>query len=261
MKSQRRHDLKDNALARKIYEIPTFGAKYGLRILLGVILVLLLVILIRQRMNYASQLSNRLAMDLSSSQTMLAQLRNLDPTDPSFINLRDRLRTEIDRNLNDLIKTSTDPNQLAQAYLAKGDLCWKLANLPTPPPASTQPSPAADLDINALLSESSDAYNTILHKYLQSNVAYIINAYFGLAYIAENRGDWNAARNYLVIVNNNSSYPASFRQEAYVQMGLLDQMQRQAIIGTAATQPASRPAITPIGPAAPKTQPATQQSH
>ncbi len=55
MKSDRRHDLKTNALSRGIAELPEFGRRYGNKVLLVLIFILLAVFLVRYRANRPSK--------------------------------------------------------------------------------------------------------------------------------------------------------------------------------------------------------------
>ncbi len=81
----------------------------------------------------------------------------------------------------------------AQALILKGDFNFNMANFPELPGAATQPSLRPAESDDSLLSNASDAYTEVLQSYASEKFA-VTAAHFGLAAVAENRGNWDAAR-------------------------------------------------------------------
>ena len=67
MKAERRHELQENSLARFIDNLPVMLRLYADRILLAVVLVLLVVVLIRWRMNQTEAKATQTANDLAEA--------------------------------------------------------------------------------------------------------------------------------------------------------------------------------------------------
>jgi hypothetical protein len=267
MKSQRRHELKDNALAKKIFQLPSFTSRYGLRIALVLVLVILVSVFITQQISASKMKGDRLTTDISAARSAILQLRQsvFYSTDAEyFASKRDEARKNAQAAIDDIILTaSNDPKFLAQAYIAKGDLNWTLANLGNPASLTTRPALMLDREPSAYLQAAEDAYNTVFKQYTNADPLSYVSANFGLAAIAENKGDWDKAKRHLELIYSSKLDAAAFATQAAIELDMLGRLQREPIVGAAATQPATRPAIgpaSPLAPALPSTNPATRSA-
>src|SRR5438874_2232788 len=77
MKAERRHELQENSLARFIDNLPVMLRLYADRILLAVVLVLLVVVLIRWRMNQTEARANQTANDLAEAKASVTRLQRM----------------------------------------------------------------------------------------------------------------------------------------------------------------------------------------
>ncbi len=128
----------------------------------------------------------------------------------------------------------------AQALLLKGDFNFDMANLPDLPGAATQPALRPAESADSLLSNAADAYTQILQNY-GSDASAVTAAHFGLAAVAENRGDWNDAKaQYQAVLDSGTEAP--YKALASRRLLLLPQLQQSATLELGATtQPGTRP--------------------
>jgi hypothetical protein len=111
-----------------------------------------------------------------------------------------------------------------------------------------------------LLETASEAYRTVIGNYGDQRYA-AIAARFGLAAIAENRGDFDAAKQqYDQIALDTKDMPA-YQQMASRRLNMLSEIRNKPMFGTPTTLPSMAelmPTTIPMGVAAPKTVAATQ---
>jgi hypothetical protein len=272
MKSERRHELKENTLARKLIDIPALGKKYGSRVALGIILICLVIVWIRYRMNRSEELLSAAQRSLADATLDIQRLKNL-----GYARRGDEMNVAQQRQVwyadalsraDEAIKDAGDqyPQIKAQALLDKGDANFNLANLPDLYGAATQPSLQVQPDRTELLSEGEDAYKQILVDVGQEHFQ-AMAAHFGLAAIAENRAlaegkdsaNWDEARLQYQAVMDDDTASQPFKQYAQYRQDLLPQLKQTPLIGLVpGTQPSSMPSV--LGPALPMIQSATTQS-
>jgi hypothetical protein len=223
---------------------------------MGVILVSLIVILIRYRMNASAERLAHAEDDLNIAHSKLALLQ-----DQLAGSIGDDAVTAQNRRLAygdgisaaaDAIANAPDKNSAmkAQALIYQGDLNFTLANLPDLPGAATQPSLRPDQSTSDLLGKAEDAYNQVIQTYPNEKQQWVA-ANFGLAAIAEDRAapsndqsQWDKAKHFYQTIIE-SDPPASFGALASKRLDLLPQI----------SQPMPVPAQTPgggmLGPALP----------
>jgi len=98
------------------------------------------------------------------------------------------------------------------------------------------------------------AYRDVINAYASQPLAWV-SAQFGLAVIAENRGDWEAARAAYSAIINNKNAALGFQQQAQIKLLMVNEIQRPVLLSAySSTQPASQPATSPSEPGT--TQPA-----
>src|SRR4029079_9461877 len=109
-----------------------------------------------------------------------------------------------------VLSTSKDPKILARAYIAQGDLDWKIANMPDPAGATTRP----DLKIpnrEGLLGGAAEFYSKVLDPPYSNEPLDVFTARMGLAAVAENRGKWDEAKNQYSAIVDSRNFPQSFK--------------------------------------------------
>lgn len=280
MKTERRHDLKTNALARRLESFPDYWREYGNKVLLVVIVFLIAYLAVRYYNDKKARAAQDVANSLEIIQTQLGQLDQLSMSylrsdAASLSDLRLKISGSAHDAINTILNSSRDPNIIAHAYAAQGDLDWKLANMPDPPGATTRP----ELKIPnrpGLLNDAKDAYSKVLQPPYNQNTLDVFSARLGLAAIAENQGQWDEAKTqYTAIADGN--FPPGFREFAKGRLNQLPDYQKPVLLtpppeastepsilgpeAPAMSQPASAPSMTPQPTTMPSasSQPATTQ--
>lgn len=207
MKAERRHELAENDLARKIVQAPDYWKQYGGRIMLAVTVVAVVALLVSFKMRSSREGKAQAQVALTTARERVAQLGHpmmtLNPRQEQALARKDAISTVTDaiRQVNEL---SNDRKMLAEAATTEGDFYWTLANLPALPGAATQPSLELDVKPEAALSQAEAAYQSVLNTYSDQKMP-VITARFGLAAIAENRGKWSEAKaQYEAIINSDA---------------------------------------------------------
>jgi hypothetical protein len=245
MKAERRRELKANALIWHLQGLPEQIKKYQSQISLVVIVVALAIILIQYRIRTAQErlLAAQSAVSLAADD--LSQLRNMlvpgngDPL--IFMKQRDELYFDGVQHADDALQKGPDNQPLlkAHALLTKGDLNFEIANFPQMPGASTQPALRPSESTDDLLSGAADAYSQALQSY--GDIPSIaVSARFGLAAVAEDRAQWDEARNqYQGILSSDATQ--AYKDYAKQRLDILPQLERPAAMDLGATsQPTTR---------------------
>src|SRR6516225_9870885 len=82
MKSERRHELKTNALARRLEGLPDYWREYGSRVMLFIIVFLIAYLAVR----YYNEKKSREAQEVASSlETIQTQLGTIDQLDRMYL--------------------------------------------------------------------------------------------------------------------------------------------------------------------------------
>ncbi len=260
MKAERRHELKQNSLVRNLEHLPDTGKIYGTRILLGLILVIIVFLLVRYRINANADRMNLARIQLASAAENLGRLRSTAVVpvgqEAGTVQARSSLFSSGVQSAQDAFDAAPDKDdQLkAEALIAKGDLNFEMANLPQISLATKQPETVAP-NIDQYLSDSEGAYNQALQYPDQISTA--TAARFGLAAVAENRAALNskdgsqwekAHQQYDAIVLSNA--PEGFRKMAQNRDAMLASLRQPLFTSLApitTTQPTQDLAL-PDGP-------------
>src|SRR5688572_23651659 len=132
MKAERRHELKTNTLAHGLENLPELGRRYGTKILLAIIAVLLIIWFVRNQARSARDSREAAAETFASAVQSINGLDNLH----RFIDTRaaaeqrKKIQEETGKAIQQVLDQSKDEALRADALLARGDLNWKLATLP-----------------------------------------------------------------------------------------------------------------------------------
>jgi hypothetical protein len=269
MKSQRRHELKTNALAQKMEDLPELWRQYANKILLGLILVMLVIFLLRYRAQQAEESRMTASTNLSAAERAIHELwyqpLMLVGNQPGMAKTRDELASEAESALDSAMRTAEEPALRADVYVARGNLNWLLATFPALPAAATQPSMQMPKSSSDYLAAAASAYSEVLSSPLSDNHAALTAARLGLAAIAENKSDWASADKYYSVVLSDASTDSTMKEYSQRRLKLLDDLKKPVLLAGAENEntpsplnlggPAPAPAVGPpiLGPAAPTT--------
>jgi len=226
MKAERGHQLQENSLVHVLEAAPFFFRKYGTQLLLGVLIVLLVIILIRNRAENARQTQEETRKSLTDARFRIQELpatvpqaANADPKDA--LDRVARAREGIEQALNAVFEHAEDPAILAEARLARGDLYWQLANYPQFVEDATRPSLKLDKSPNDFLDAAAKEYQNVASD-AKAPALSRTSARFSLAAVAENRGKWDEAKAQYQSIADDQGVDPSFRTEARKRLAMLD---------------------------------------
>ena len=257
MKSERRHELKQNTLDKVISGAPDYGRKYGGMALLVVLAILAGYMLVRYRVQSAREAERMSAESLARARMSISQLGQISLYPISAqqrAEFRKQFTDEARSAIDQIAGTADDPKLAAEATLARGDLNYALAQLDAGP--TTQPTGEADR--KTLLSEAETAYEQVLKQYGDQKET-VLAAHFGLAAVYENQGQWDKARQKYQQIIADPSAAEAYKFQARFRLSQADDWS-QSVLLAAATQPSSAPTGIPFAtpttaPAAPSTRP------
>ena len=248
--------MKTYSLATALADFPTFMRLYGSRVVLGVLIVGLASLLIYNYTNGKSAQENLAREALSTAQMDLASARSefgdlgelfqmiqqrpmLDARQREFVsNQIERVAEKMRANASDAQKllsdavNSNDPAVKADAEVQRGDANLLLAGIPSLPGSTTRPSLNGERSKDDLLKSAEDSYNQVLSPPLNANAEAVRNARFGLATIAENRKDWDKAKQLYQQIIDDASTPPLFKTQARGHQDELAEIQKPLLAGT-----------------------------
>jgi len=245
MKAQRRHELRTNQLARSLETFPEKLARHANKIIFALLAIVLVVLLIRYRLNSADQRRQNARAALAEVQFTLTELRDAPPDAERQRRLQDQLGEldTIDSGDSDL------PDVSAQALVARGDANLDLATgeLMSPQVADAEQTP------EDYLKAADDAYSTVLDKYSDQTLL-AATARFGSAAVAEDRKQWDEAAKQYRAIADQSGLDDSIKQYAKSKLDSLKLLEQPVYVGqpvlptpapTTTTTPASLGPMTP----------------
>jgi hypothetical protein len=259
MKAQRRHDLKQNTLARGLETLPEVSRRHGTKILVVVMVGLLVTLLIRNRVTSARADAEQAAYWLTNGRDLVRQLRDMPErvAATQFVSVADQVAKNVDQAVQQVLDLSDDARLVAEARLVQGDLNWELASLPEPPGATTRPQIAMQQSDEQLLQKAADAYQAVLSSPKAPKESEI-SARLGLAAVAENRRQWDQAKDQYQKIVDDPAAPKPLKDLAGGSLSRLEIIRRAPLIGQPASQPAlsTQSATTSTAPATTSTAPA-----
>jgi hypothetical protein len=268
MKAERRHELQTNSLARFLENLPLYLRFHFAKIVLGALVLVLLTLLIRYRMTAGQTGRQQATAAQRDVRRMLGELQVVDLTRPTLdMRAADRKRfaADIEGSIDAILQQTEDgPDDAAmraEAIVARGDLNWVMANLPPLPGAATQPALQMPKTSEQYLDDAEAAYQQVLKQYPDRQMA-ALTAQFGLASIAENRQQWDAARTQYQSLLAKEDAPQLFREWAALRLQMLPMLQEPVFTGTLTSQPTTLPetSAAPASATQPATGPATLPS-
>ena len=240
MESQRRTALPSKttppppAVVRAAALPEGFFARHGNTMLTVLLLIAAAVLAGRWWARSAEAARLAVAQQLESARGSVDQLRsptlllsqNGAPLTSAEVMARVRLLQGTTSELvSDVINKADSAVVKGRALVVRGDLAWTVANLPALPGAATQPALRPEPTPDALLGQAAEAYTAVLNSGgadKESTAA----ARLGLAAVAENRGDWAAAKQQLQAVADDADGVAVLSQAAQAQLADLRKLEQ-----------------------------------
>jgi hypothetical protein len=258
MKAQRRHELKQNTLARSLENLPEVSRRHGTKILLVLAVGLAVALLLRSRVTSSRTQAAQAAYSLNHGRELIEQLQEASERIPStqFIPVAREISKGVEQAVQQVLDSTDDPALLAEARLVQGDLNWQLASMPDPPGATTRPELALPRTDEQLLQAAAEAYQAVLDDPSAPKQA-VTTAHLSLAAVAENRRQWEAAREHYQRVVDDTATPKPLKDLAAAGLTRLQTIQRAPLIAPPATAPGTARATTSTAPATTSTAPAT----
>ena len=260
MKAERRHELQENSLAKFIDNLPMMARLYADRILLVVVLIMLVIVLIRWRMNAAVERQAVINNDLATARANVQRLQGMPLLGGSeqLAAARSKAIDEVNAAIDNISNTasSSDTALQARALVTRGDLYWTLANLPAIPGATSQPSLRLARSSDEYLSQSADAYQNVLKNFPNQPDA-TLAANFGLAAIAVNELNWVHATTFYNQIKS-SGAEQMYKDLADARLKLLPDIEQPMLVGDLPNKPVPVPFLPPTSQASATSQPASQ---
>jgi len=271
MKAERRHELKTNTLAHQLERLPFTLREHGAKILGIAFVVLLLIVVVNYRIKSARENHNSAAETLGSSRALIRELQQRQERQSWGMPPAD-IAANVREGLDSLAGLTDHPSIAAEALVARGDLNLALANLTDLNSTTTQPLLQINEDKAELIQQAKDAYQQVVSQYPDQAIS-VVTARFGLAAIAEDHGDWDAASEQYQAIQSNVSAAKTFHDLAKLrQDGLaiagqaalpgLSDLRQPILLAKPSTRPATLPieeSVMPEVAPAPTTQSATTQ--
>jgi hypothetical protein len=258
MKSQRRHELQENQLAKVIVGAPSYWQQFSGRALLVGVVVLAIALLIRYRINTSHANVSRATAAVADAREQVGQLQGLAVSRLPAEQLAQQ-RASVFGNGSSLVeevaRLPVSKQLLAQNQVIKGDLNLAAYDLPEISGAATRPSLKISDNPRDLLTTAGDAYQMVLDKYPDQRRA-VIAARFGLATVAEDQHNWDAAKAQYQQIAQIPNLAQAYLDQAKYRLDKLAELREPVFLAEPATMPiASIPAPTtlPVGIAAPTT--------
>ena len=263
MKAERRHELQTNTLDRTIRNLPEYWREHGSKIALALIAVLLVIVLVRMYFNNRAEKAARVAENLSVARSAIAGLRDSAFWSSERMTLldvkkrTDEIRQDVDKNLNEVLNEAPDAAQQAEVNVLRGDLYYALYMLGESPEAATQPALKPDKDPDHLLKEAGNRYKEVLDQAGSLPSTLTARARFGLAAIAENQNNFDAAKAHYEAIQKDTTLASALRDQAQNRVNFLKEVQKERVIGRPRPKEELRTTTRPtMGPTtAPTTSP------
>ena len=270
MKASRPTKVITNAAPPELPGVMGVLRRQASNILTLVLVLVAIAMLIRWRLRTAEISRQAIGDQLMKAQNEVTQIRDLQYSRSPAVDLLKRynfLQTSANSAISNVLNGSEDPQMRAQAFIARGDLYWYLANLPPLTGSTTQPSLALNETSDAMLQRSWEAYQEVLKNstYADQHQALDI-AHLGVGAIAENRAkspaDWAAARTEYEAVVKDPKALSIFVTIANAHLeklpALQDKLYLAPVEGTAAAVVTTMPTTTSTTAPSDGTSPTTQ---
>src|SRR5438874_2427134 len=112
MKSERRHELRENTLVRSLEHLPSTWRTYVGQIVVPLIIVLAVFLLVRYRIDSNRERVERTAQSLAETRALINQLRSgalWQMSEESLAALRSQASVEGENYISQILRDSDDP--------------------------------------------------------------------------------------------------------------------------------------------------------
>lgn len=261
MKSEHRHDLKTNDLAKSLLTFQDYAREYGGRVILGLAIVILIIVLIVQRSSNSGAAQLKARDDLAYARNQIDRLNHVRVSEDGRPTVRPAELDNLRKLLQEVRDKASDKAVLAAATVAQGDYNWAMANYPDLPAAATQPSLKPDKDRAELLKDAQAAYQQVLSEY-GDDVLSVVTARFGLGAVAEDQKNWDDAKKQYDAVKAMTNAPDTYKALSEDKLKRLEAIRQPILIGMVAEKaelpkPPPLPTTTETTAPAPTTNLAT----
>jgi hypothetical protein len=222
MKSEHRHELKTNDLAKGLFTFQDYVKVYGGRIALGVLIAVLIVVLILQRRGKAREQERAMRDNLGYAREQIDRL--------SHGGAKPTQMTQARQALQEVLEKASDKAVLAEATVLQGELAWALATFPEVPGATTDRTWRPEKEPAELYKEAKEAYQRVISQYGDQPLP-ATTAHLGLAAIAESSSDWDEARKQYEAVKSAASVAPAFKEYADTKLRALEQIKQPVLVG------------------------------
>jgi hypothetical protein len=209
--------------------------------------------------NNRAEKAARVAENLSVARAAIASLRDSvfwsnERTSPLDVKKRtDEIRQDVDKNLNEVLNEAPDAAQQAEVNVLRGDLYYALAMLGESPEATTQPDLRSERKPEELMKEAGNRYKEVVDQAGSLPGTLTARARFGLAAIAENQSNFDAARAHYEAIQKDGTLASALRDQAQTRINMLKEIQKERVIGRprpkeelrTTTRPATAPTTAP----------------
>lgn len=245
MKSEHRHELKTNDLAKHLLTFQDYVKEYGGRVALGIVIVILAIILIVQRMNNAKARVAATANNLAYVRSQIDRLSHVQASFTGQVSVSPAEVADVTKVIADIREKTDDKRILAEVRVAEGDYAWALASYPLFPAATTQASLRPPKARGELVKDAKAAYQDVLSQFADQKLA-VISARMGLAVIAEDAKAWDEAKQHYEAITKIENVNPMFKNLAEAKLKQLDLIKTPILVGTVLDKP---PVATPETPA------------
>jgi hypothetical protein len=260
MKSEHRHELKTNDLAKSLISFQDYAREYGGKVALGVAIIILGIVLIMQRVSNSRAADLQTRNDLAYARGQIDRLNHVSVSFDGRASVQPSEVSSVPRILQEIRDKASDKAVLAAAAVAQGDYNWALANYPLVPDAATRPSLKPERDSSEYLRLAKDAYGQAVSQYNDQTLS-VIAARFGLAAIAENQSNWDDAKREYEAIIAVADPKQGFKALAEDKLKKLDELRRPLLVGKVLDKPEFEFPELPASPTSkPTTAPAATQS-
>jgi hypothetical protein len=170
------------------------------------------------------------------------------------------IQATVTGTVSDVITKAEDPAVKARALVVRGDLNWAIANLPELPGAATQPALRPDPPADDLLRQASEAYSAAIGVSGASPQT-VAAARLGLAAVAEDHGDWTAAKEQLqAVADATDPTAAALAATAKEQLADLPSLEKPSYLAPPSGVPVTTQPATTQATTKPSSQPSTRST-
>lgn len=242
---KKKADLSQLDLATGVDRIPELWNRHGNTVLIAITILALGYALYTFRKNSADSARIETQTNLATARELLGLLRGdqLLRSPDSYAALRRQTFTEASTALSNVLGKTDDNDAKVQALLLQGDLNYVVAMLPDPVAATTRPELKLERSADDLLRTAQGSYQEIVTSF-PTRTSDVAAARLGLAAIAENNGEFDAAKGFYETVSGDKSVPSSYRETAKQRLAQLPMLSQPMRFRTPTTQISPTPLLS-----------------